>query len=91
MHGLLIVLPKSRVDEFSELELTMPIHSFTEYSENYSKISESLWKYCMVDDVPIAKATINPETFKLKKKGLQEALMHRELIKIITKLHRPDI
>lgn len=46
----------------------MPIHSFTEYSENYSKISESLWKYCMVDDVPIAKTTVNPETFKLKKK-----------------------
>lgn len=68
MHRLLIVLPKSRVDEFSELELTMPIHSFTEYSENYSKIPESLWKYCMVDDVPIAKTTVNPETFKLKKK-----------------------
>ena len=42
----------TQVDNTKDIDIVMPMYNFIEYSNNYSKISESLWKYCK--DIPAA-------------------------------------
>ena len=34
-----------QVDDAHDIDVDMPMYSFIEYSDNYSQISEILWKY----------------------------------------------
>ena len=40
----------THVDDAKDLDIVMPIYNLIEYSDNHSKISESLWQYCK--DIP---------------------------------------
>ena len=40
----------TQVDNAKEIDIVMPIYNLIEYSDNYSKTSESLWQYCK--DIP---------------------------------------
>ena len=47
------------VDDAHDIDVVMPMYNLTEYSDNYSKTSGILWKYCRddtaVDRVPSAR------------------------------------
>ena len=36
----------TQVDNAKDIDIVMPIYNLIEYSNNYSKTSESLWQYC---------------------------------------------
>ena len=36
-----------QVDNSKDIDIVMPMYNLIEYSDNYSKISESLWQYCI--------------------------------------------
>ena len=40
----------TQVDNAKDIDIVMPMYNLIEYSDNYSKISGSLWKYCK--DIP---------------------------------------
>ena len=40
----------TQVDNAKDIDIVMPMYNLTEYSDNYSKTSGSLWKYCK--DIP---------------------------------------
>ena len=40
----------TKVDNAKDIDIVMPMYNLIEYSDNYSKTSESLWQYCK--DVP---------------------------------------
>ena len=40
----------TQVDYATDIDIAMPMYNLIEYSDNYSKTSESLWQYCK--DVP---------------------------------------
>ena len=35
-----------QVDNAKDIDTVIPMYNLIEYNDNYSKISESLWKYC---------------------------------------------
>ena len=39
------------VDDAHDIDVIMPMYNLTEYSDNYSKASGILWKYCRDDTV----------------------------------------
>ena len=41
---------KTQVDNAKDVDIVMPMYNLIEYSNNYSKISGSLWQYCK--DIP---------------------------------------
>ena len=53
----------TQVDDAKVLDATMPMYNLMEYSDNYSKISGSLWQYYI--DEPNANLT-ESESFKSK-------------------------
>ena len=55
---------KTQLDNAKDLNVVMLMYNLTEYSENYSKTSESLWQYWK--DVP--NDPIESESFKFKSK-----------------------
>ena len=68
MHHSLTALAKinnTQVDNAKQLDVAMPMHNLTEYSDNYSKANGSLWQYHR--DEPAA-AIANSESFKSKMK-----------------------
>ena len=40
----------TQVENAKDIDIVMPMYNLTEYSDNYSKTSGSLWKYCK--DIP---------------------------------------
>ena len=40
----------SQIDNAEYIDIVMPMYNLIEYSDNYSKTSESLWQYCK--DIP---------------------------------------
>ena len=66
-----------QVDNAKDLDIVMPMYNLIEYSDNYSKTSESLWQYCKdipaVDNNAIVDFTDNNLTdsfnFKVKMTG----------------------
>ena len=44
-------LNKSLIDNAEYIDNVMPMYNLTEYSDNYSKISGSLWQYCK--EIPV--------------------------------------
>ena len=42
----------TQVDNAKDIDIVMPTYNLIEYSDNYSKISGSLWQYCK--DLPAA-------------------------------------
>ena len=40
----------TQVDNAKDIDIVMPMYNLIEYSDNYSKTSESLWQYCK--DIP---------------------------------------
>ena len=40
----------TQVDNAKVIDIVMPMYNLIEYSDNYSKTSESLWQYCK--DIP---------------------------------------
>ena len=67
----------TNVDNVKNIDIVMPMYNVIEYSDNYSKTSGSLWKYCKdipaVDNNAIANFTNNNLTdsfnFKVKMTG----------------------
>ena len=50
----------TQVDNAQDIDIVMPMYNLIEYSDNYSKTSESLWQHCK--DIPAAannNATVN--------------------------------
>ena len=45
------------MDNAKDIDLVMPMYNLTEYSDNYSKISGSLWQYCK--DIPAVDSNGN--------------------------------
>ena len=43
-------IKNAQVDNAKYIDIVMPMYNLTEYSNNYSKLSGSLWKYCK--DIP---------------------------------------
>ena len=41
----------TNVDDAKDIDIVMPMYNLIEYSDNYSKTSGSLWKYCK--DIPV--------------------------------------
>ena len=66
-----------QVDNAKDLDIVMPMYNLIDYSDNYSKTSESLWQYCKdipaVDNNAIVDFTDNNLTdsfnFKVKMTG----------------------
>ena len=42
----IIEINNTQVDNAKDLDIVMPMDNLTEYSDNYSKTSGSLWQYC---------------------------------------------
>ena len=42
----IIKINNTQVDNAKDIDIVMPMYSVTEYSDNYSKTSASLWQYC---------------------------------------------
>ena len=42
----IIKINNTQVDNANDIDIVMPMYSVTEYSDNYSKTSASLWQYC---------------------------------------------
>ena len=40
----------TQVDNAKDIDIVMPMYNLIEYSDNYSKTSGGLWKYCK--DIP---------------------------------------
>ena len=38
----------TKVDNAKDNEIVIPMHDLTEYSDNYSKATGSLWQYCKI-------------------------------------------
>ena len=53
------------IDNAQDIDIVMPMYNLTEYSDNYSKTSGSLWQY--YKDEPNDNSA-NPESFKSKVK-----------------------
>ena len=53
-----------QIDNAEDLDVVMPINNFLEYSMNYRKTTESLWKYYR--DEAINPLSSNSESFKYK-------------------------
>ena len=53
------------IDNAQDIDIVMPMYNLIEYSDNYSKTSESLWQY--YKDEPNDKIA-NSESFKSKRK-----------------------
>ena len=51
------------IDNAQDIDIVMPMYNLTEYSDNYSKTSGSLWQY--YKDEPNDNSA-NPESFKSK-------------------------
>ena len=51
----------TQIDNAEYIDIIMPMCNLTEYSDNYSKISRSLWKYCK--DVPAVNNNGNISDF----------------------------
>ena len=51
------------IDNAEDIDIVMPMYNLTEYSDNYSKISGSLWQYCKDDPNDNIG---NSESFKYK-------------------------
>ena len=46
----IIKINNTQVDNAKNIDIVMPMYNLTEHSDNYSKISGSLWQYCK--DIP---------------------------------------
>ena len=46
-----------QVDDAQNIDVVMPMNNLIEYSDNYSKTSQSLWEYCR-DEPTLNKAAI---------------------------------
>ena len=46
-------ISNTQVDNAKDIDIVMPMYNLIEYSDNYSKISRSLWQYCK--DIPTAE------------------------------------
>ena len=51
------------IDNAQDIDIVMPMYNLIEYSDNYSKISGSLWQYCKDDPNDNIG---NSESFKYK-------------------------
>ena len=70
----IIEINNKQIDNAKDLDIVMPMYNLIEYSDNYSKTSESLWQYCK--DMPvvdnnnaIVNFTENNIIFKVKVTG----------------------
>ena len=41
----------TQIDNVEYIDIVMPMYNLIEYSDNYSKLSESVWRYCK--EVPV--------------------------------------
>ena len=62
----------TKIDNAEDLDVIMSMHNFLEYSENYKKITVSLWNYyrdepnSTTDDGNITRLILNSESFDYK-------------------------
>ena len=47
----------TQIDNAKDIDIVMPMYNLIEYSDNYSKITGSLWQYCK--DIPARNAATN--------------------------------
>ena len=77
----------TQIDNTKYIDKVMPMYNLIEYSNNYSKTSGSLWKYCR-DEPALNNAgtpvdlPANSALFKFKlKKQVQQEMMEQKLFK----------
>ena len=75
----------TEIHNAKDIDIVMPMYHLTEYSDNYSKISGSLWQYCK--DEPNDNLT-DSESFKskIKIKGKTPADGNTKDVEIIVPL-----
>ena len=56
------IINNTDIDNTQDIDIVMPMYTFIEYSDNYSKTSESLWRYYKDDP----NDNIQSESFKSK-------------------------
>ena len=69
----------TQINNAEYIDIVMPMYNLIEYSDNYSKASESLWQYCKdipaVDnngDIVIFSGNNNTNSFNFKSKMMME-------------------
>ena len=69
----------TQVDNAKDIDTVMPVYSLIEYSDNYSKTSESLWQCCK--DIPAVDDNNNNNTIvNFTKNNLTDSFNFKEKI-----------
>ena len=76
LHLLIVKAEKNntQIDNAEDIDVVMPMYNLTEYSDNYSKASGSLWQHCRDEPVLTDARTAhnflgNCASFKFKQKN----------------------